>query len=73
MKRTAAQHKSAQVHWGKLAVKLTVWIATELLLGWVGLDNLADYGEFVLGEGSPALYQIQPVKFSSSGRLDLIF
>lgn len=46
-----------QIKWSKLAAKLTVWVASELLLGWTGLDNLADYGEFILGES--ALYQSQ--------------
>lgn len=41
-----------QVYWGKLAAKLTIWAATEVLLGLAGLDNLADYGEFIAGEPS---------------------
>ncbi len=67
----SGDRKSTQVQWGKLIVKLTLWAASELLLGWVGLDNLADYGEFVLGDAShgPALYQIQPAQ---QGGLDLM-
>lgn len=44
-----------QVHWGKMAAKLSVWVATEILLSLVGLDHLADYGEFMAGESSMLL------------------
>jgi hypothetical protein len=27
--------------------KLITWIFAEIILNWVGLDNLADYGEFL--------------------------
>lgn len=30
-----------------LIVKTTFWLATEIILNLVGLDNLADYSEFV--------------------------
>jgi hypothetical protein len=33
--------------WQKLLVKLTIWLATEILLNLVGLDNLADCSEFL--------------------------
>ena len=39
-----------QVKWGRMAVKVTIWLAAELLLNVVGLDNLADYSEFLFGE-----------------------
>lgn len=45
-----------QVKWAKLAVKVTIWLTVEVLLGLVGLDNLADYGEFVAGD-SPLMQQ----------------
>jgi hypothetical protein len=41
-----------QVKWGKMAAKVTIWLAAEVLLGLVGLDNLADYGEFTLGDAT---------------------
>ena len=41
-----------QVKWGKMAAKVTVWLAVEILLSLVGLDNLADYGEFTLGDAT---------------------
>lgn len=41
-----------QVKWENLAMKGMVWLTAEILLGWAGLDNLADYGEFVAGDHS---------------------
>jgi hypothetical protein len=32
----------------KLARKITFWLAAEVALNLVGLDNLADYSEFIL-------------------------
>lgn len=26
-----------------------VWLTAEIVLGWIGLDDLADYGEFLQG------------------------
>jgi hypothetical protein len=33
--------------WERQMIKLTVWVFTEVLLNLVGLDNLADYSEFL--------------------------
>ncbi|MDY6786364.1 MAG: hypothetical protein SW833_28270 [Cyanobacteriota bacterium] len=30
-----------------LLIRITIWIAAEILLNFLGLDNLADYSEFV--------------------------
>jgi hypothetical protein len=40
------------MQWSKIASKIIIWLATELLLNLVGLDNLADYSEFISGERS---------------------
>ena len=37
-----------QVQWKKLLAKTIVWLAAEILLSLLGLDNLADYSEFLL-------------------------
>lgn len=37
-----------KVRWKKLLVKTSVWVTAEIILTVVGLDNLADYSEFVL-------------------------
>jgi hypothetical protein len=36
-----------QVRWQQLMVKLTVWMAAEVILNLVGTDSLADYSEFL--------------------------
>ncbi len=36
-----------QVQWKKLLAKTIVWLAAEILLNFLGLDNLADYSEFL--------------------------
>ena len=33
--------------WKKLLVNLSVWLVAEIILTVLGLDNLADYSEFV--------------------------
>ncbi|MEA5511454.1 hypothetical protein VB715_16905 [Crocosphaera sp. UHCC 0190] len=35
------------IKWKILISKLAVWIMIEIILNCLGLDNLADYGEFV--------------------------
>lgn len=35
--------------WTALAIKTASWLMLEVLLNLVGLDNLADYSEFVFG------------------------
>lgn len=36
-----------KVEWKKMVVKITVWVAAEIILNLIGLDNLANYTEFV--------------------------
>jgi len=33
--------------WKKVCIKLTTWLAAEIILNLLGLDNLADYSEFI--------------------------
>lgn len=33
--------------WKKVWVKVTFWLVTEIILNLLGLDNLADYSEFI--------------------------
>ncbi len=39
-----------QVSWKDLIMKLTVWLLSEILLTFLGLDNLADYSEFIFSQ-----------------------
>jgi hypothetical protein len=36
-----------QIKWKTLIFKTTIWLVTEICLGFLGLDNLADYDEFL--------------------------
>ncbi len=36
-----------QIKWKKLLRKTIVWLAAEIYLNFLGLDNLADYDEFI--------------------------
>jgi len=38
---------SAQARWRKTLVKGTLWLSSELVLGLIGMDTVADYGEFL--------------------------
>lgn len=35
------------VRWRKLLIKISFWLVTEFLFNLLGIDDLADYGEFV--------------------------
>lgn len=37
-----------KVRWKVLISKASIWLASEIFLTLVGLDNVADYSEFVL-------------------------
>ena len=37
-----------KVQWQKLFIKISVWLTAEILLNVIGLDNLADYSEFMV-------------------------
>ena len=36
-----------QVKWKKLLAKTVIWLAAEILLNFLGVDDLADYSEFI--------------------------
>lgn len=35
------------IKWKKLVLRAGMWIALEVFFGYVGLDTIADYSEFV--------------------------
>lgn len=39
-----------QVRWQKLFQRVGFWLAAEILLNLLGLDNLADYSEFIFDQ-----------------------
>lgn len=38
-----------QVRWKTLMARTAVWLAAEICLGYLGLDELCDYSEFLDG------------------------
>ncbi len=38
------------IRWKPLMLRLLFWIATEVTLNCLGIDDLADYGEYVVDE-----------------------
>lgn len=38
-----------KIRWKKLLFRVVIWFVAELALNLIGLDDLADYEEFVLG------------------------
>ncbi len=39
-----------QIRWKKFLAKTGVWLTTEILLNLIGLDNFADYSEFIFAQ-----------------------
>lgn len=35
-----------KVHWRKFFIRVSVWLAAEVLLNMIGIDDLADYSEY---------------------------
>jgi hypothetical protein len=44
-----------QVKWKDLLIKIVIWLAAEILLSLLGVDNLADYGEFIFSKETSIL------------------
>lgn len=36
------------VRWRQAMLKGTLWLSSELVLGLIGMDTIADYGEFLM-------------------------
>ncbi|ACB49772.1 hypothetical protein cce_0421 [Crocosphaera subtropica ATCC 51142] len=36
-----------KISWKKLLIQTSVWITSEIVLNLIGLDNIADYSEFI--------------------------
>ena len=36
-----------KIHWKKGLAQITFWLLTELVLNFLGLDDLADYSEYI--------------------------
>lgn len=47
-----------KVLWRKLLLKTFVWLITELLLNLIGIDDLADYSEFLFENRASSLARL---------------
>jgi hypothetical protein len=47
-----------QTRWKKVIVKVTAWLAAEIILNLIGLDSLADYSEFLYEHEVTVLSQL---------------
>ncbi len=45
MQRSSASR--TQIHWKMLFAKAAIWLASEVVLSLYGLDNFADYSEYL--------------------------
>ncbi len=43
-----------KLQWHKLLLKLTIWLALEIVLNLMGLDDVADYSEFIFTHSNTA-------------------
>ncbi len=43
-----------KILWHKLLLKLTIWLVLEIVLNLMGLDDMADYSEFVFTHNNTA-------------------
>ena len=43
------------LRWKKLLFNLSIWLTAEIVLTVLGLDNLADYGEFMIQSNTIAV------------------
>lgn len=51
------------IYWSKLCVKAAIWFCAEIALTCLGLDDLADYSEFVTQRSNPvAIEMVYPLQ-----------
>lgn len=50
-----------QLRQQKIWTRMLMWLMAEILLNWVGFDNLADYSEFVFEKRSVVLVRLATI------------
>jgi hypothetical protein len=50
--------------WTQFFFKASIWIAAEIILNLLGLDNLADYSEFVFHQHEMLLSDRAPIQLT---------
>ena len=44
-----------KIKWKKLLILITIWLCSEIVLNFIGWDDLADYGEYIFEKYSVVL------------------
>ena len=60
-----------KIKWKKLLLETSIWFIAEIILSLIGIDDLADYSEFLLEQKSVAIidrvmttfFQLRPKSF----------
>ena len=63
-------------HWQELFLKLICWLALEIILNLIGLDDLADYSEFIFNYDNVNLTEnskVQILDFRNKIRVGNLF
>ena len=55
-----------QIQWSKLLLKTVVWLGAEIALTCLGLDDLADYSEFVFQDRRELLATVVSIGLATS-------
>jgi hypothetical protein len=50
-----------KLRWKKLLVKIILWLVAEIWFNFLGIDNLADYSEFIFARN--AIWQSLIIKY----------
>lgn len=48
------------IRWKRLLISIIIWVVSEVGLTWIGLDDLADCGEYIFKHREAAI-EISPV------------
>ncbi|EKU96227.1 hypothetical protein Lepto7375DRAFT_0206 [Leptolyngbya sp. PCC 7375] len=55
-----------QIHWPQFLLKILFWLSAEIALTCLGLDDLADYSEFLLQDRNNCLPPATSVELVTS-------
>jgi hypothetical protein len=50
-----------KTNWRKTIVEIAIWLFTEILLNFAGLDDLGNYSEFVFAQKSIDIFNPTPI------------
>ncbi|HEY9833758.1 MAG TPA: hypothetical protein V6D26_24620 [Stenomitos sp.] len=68
-----------KTQWKNRWVKVTIWVALEIILNLLGLDNLADYSEFIfeqemaIATNQPQMIALVPPHYPSEHNIKSLF